>query len=94
MCANLQHELSTAWFGIISLTAACLAWASWFLVIGIGLFLTACVSAPLVLVSVIFGLLGIGYGIYDRNLLGIVTSVLGLTILALGTWAITEAMHY
>jgi hypothetical protein len=72
--------LSSARLGIISLISACLAWASLPLIVVVGVFLALCVFAPLVLTSVVTGLVGVGAGIYDKNPGAILTATLGLLL--------------
>ena len=63
---NTVFGLSPARLGIISLISACLAWASLPLIVVVEVFLALCVFAPLVLTSVVTGLVGVGAGIYYK----------------------------
>jgi hypothetical protein len=84
----------TARYGIISLAAAALAWATWPLVTVVGP-LVGVVQVPLVLLALIAGLIGVGTGIQHKCAAEIVTGALGLSLIACGAWLAVDAiMHF
>lgn len=85
---------SPARFGIISLVSACLAWASLPLIVLVGVFLACCVFVPLVLTSVVTGLVGIGAGIYHRNPVAMITALLGLLLVGGMGAFVSSAMNF
>lgn len=85
--------LTSTRYGVVSLVAAGLAFASWPLSVVIG-FVMVYVAILLAVVAVVSGLIGIGFGFYHKELAGIVTGALGLGIASLGVgiigWAVTH----
>jgi len=73
-------------YGTVSLIAACLAFASQWLVVAVGVFLFLVVLIPLLLIGVVSGLLGVGAGIYYKDWLACVTATLGLGLVGLLGW--------
>ena len=91
---NTLFGLSPARFGITSLISACLAWASMPLIVVVGVFLALCVFAPLVLTSVVTGLIGVGAGIYYKNPVAILTAALGLLLVGCLGVFLSNAMNF
>jgi hypothetical protein len=81
-------------FGVISLAAASLAWASWPLVAVVGP-AAGIVVVPLAAAAVIAGLAGIVVGIPQKSVGSLVMGVLGITLIAGGAWLVIESlMHF
>ena len=80
-------------YGLASVIAACLAFASWALIVVIG-FAMAYVAGLLALVAVVAGVLGIGTGLYFRRWPGIVGGVLGLAMIGYGAWSVGRALTH
>lgn len=91
---NTVFGLSPARLGIISLISACLAWASLPLIVVVGVFLALCVFTPLVLTSVVTGLVGVGAGIYYKNPVAILTATLGLLLVCCLGVFLSNAMNF
>ena len=85
--------LSPAGYGITSLVAACLVFASSPLIQVIGIFLELCILLPLVLIVVVSGLLGIGAGIYHKNWIAVVTAILGMALIGFGGLSFLSALN-
>ena len=86
--------LSPARMGITSLVSACLAWASLPLIVVVGIFLAFCVFVPLVLTSVVTGLVGVGAGHYYKNPVAILTALLGLLLVGCLGVSLSSAMNF
>lgn len=80
-------------FGLISLAAASLAWASWPLVTVVGPAVGA-LLVPFVAVAVIAGLAGVVVGIQQKSAASVVSGVLGLALIATGTWLVIHAISH
>lgn len=78
-------------FGVISLSAAFLAFASWPLMVVIG-FVMVYVAALFVFVAVASGLLAAGSGIYYKEYSGAVMGAVGVAISCCGIGFIISAM--
>jgi hypothetical protein len=78
-------------FGIASLVAACLAFASWPLMVVIG-FLMVYVAMLMSLVAVVSGLLGISSGIYFKEWPGVVMGTIGIGLVSVGACFIVSAL--
>ncbi len=78
-------------FGLASLVAACLAFASWPLMVVIG-FIMVYVAILLALVTVVSGLLGIGSGIYYKEWPGVVMGAIGVGLVSVGACFIVSAL--
>ena len=78
---NTLFGLSPATYGVASLAAALVALGSQLLVVVVGIAVAAVVMGLAVLLGVVSGLLGIGAGIYHKNLLAIVTGTIGLILI-------------
>ncbi len=92
--ANAVCGLPPARIGIISLVSACLAWASVPLIVLAGVFLAICVFIPLVLTSVVTGLVGVGAGLYHKNPVAIFTALLGLLLVGGMGVFVSSAMNF
>lgn len=73
---------------------ACLAWAGMPLIVVVGVFLAFFVFVPLVLTSVVVGLVGVGAGIYYKNPVAILTAVMGLLLVGLLGASLSSAMNF
>jgi hypothetical protein len=91
---NTVFGLSLARIGITSLISACLAWASMPLIVLAGVFLAFCVFVPLVLTSVVTGLLGVGAGIYYKDAVAILTALTGLLLVGCLCALLSSAMNF
>ena len=80
-------------YGVTSLAAACLAFASWPLMVVIG-FVMVYVAALLAFVAVVSGLMGVGSGIYYKEYVGVVTGALGLALACSGVVFIISALTH
>ncbi len=80
-------------YGLASLIAVCLAFASWPLMVVIG-FIMVYVAMLLALIAVVSGLLGIGSGIYYNEWLGVVTGALGVGLAGFGVWTVVWAVTH
>ncbi len=92
--SNTVFGLSPARIGITSLTLACLAWASLPLIVLVGIFLAFCAFVPLVLTSVVTGLVGVGAGIYHKSPVAIITALLGLLLVGCLGVFLLNAMNF
>ncbi len=88
---NTLFGLSPKRYGVTSLTAACLAFVSWPLMVVIG-FLMVYVAALLALVAVVSGLMGVGSGIYYKEYAGTVMGALGVALCCTGVVVIISAL--
>ena len=85
-----RFGLTPAWYGTASLVAACLSWASVWLVFNMGpdgilnnrLFEAVAIGL-LPLFGFVCGLVGVGVGIHRRKWLGIITGAIGLAMIGL-----------
>ena len=88
-----RSGLSPATYGIASLIAACLSWASIWLVFNMGpdgvlnnrLFEAVAIRL-LPLFGFVCGLVGVGTGFYHKNWLAIATGSIGLSMIGYETW--------
>ena len=80
-------------YGITSLIAACLAFASWPLMVVIG-FIMVYVAILLACVAVVSGLLGVGSGIYYRAWPAVVTGGIGMGLAGFGVCSVVWAMTH
>jgi hypothetical protein len=81
-------------YGIISLVAAVLAWATWPLLTVVGP-LVGVVQVPLALLALITGLIGVGTGIRHGCAAEFMTGAAGLCLIACGAClAVHSIMHF
>ena len=93
MESNSPRSISPTRYGATSLIAACLAWASWPLVLVVGVFLAICWVLPLAIVAVAAGLLGIGLGAYRKEVASVMSAG-GLALIGAGAWMVMNAMQF
>lgn len=88
-----RSGLAPAYYGIASLIAACLSWASLLLIFAMGpdgilnnrLFEAVAIRL-LPLFGFVCGLVGVGTGFYHKNWLAIATGSIGLSMIGYETW--------
>ena len=80
-------------YGVASLIAMCLAFASWPLSVVIG-FIMVYVAILLAMAAIVLGLIGIGSGIYHRKPIAIVTGALGMGLTCVGIGFIVHAVTH
>ena len=87
---NTLFGLSPVRYGTVSLIAACLAFASQWLVVVVGVFLCLVAFIPLALIGIVSGLLGIGTGLYYGQWPGSVAGTVGVAIIAFVSWSLAQ----
>lgn len=78
-------------YGIVSLIAACLAFASWPLMVVLG-FLMVYIASLLAVVAVVSGLLGMGSGIYYKAWPAVVMGGIGMGLAGVGVSFVVSAL--
>jgi len=80
-------------YGVASIGAACLAFASWPLMVVIG-FVMVYVAALLAFFALVSGLMGVGSGIYYKEAVGVATGALCLGLARWGIGFVASARTY
>jgi len=80
-------------YGLTSLIAACLAYASWSLMAVVG-FVMVYVAALLALIAVAAGILGVGTGTYFNEWRAAAAGSLGLVLIGFGLWSVVSALTH
>ena len=87
---NTLFGQSAVRYGMASLIAACLTFASQWLVVVVGIFLCLIALIPLALIGIVSGLLGIVTGLYCRHWAACATGTAGIVIIGFVLWSLAR----